>query len=176
MVTEQVTRGFPKDSYTIVSPTDELYQVIQYGRHEELLSFVKRIDQEIYTLPTDYILLYVEKKPIEYAQSHFFTGPDWLAEEKYTQYYTHYFSEGEQINHSEISARKAKEELVTFSRASLSYSDLENRTILQSKAYEWCRQFSKLYGNEMNVYFENDNVVCYLIQQNPYRLYNLGVK
>ena len=79
-----------------MSTTDELYQVIEQGRHEELLTFLNRVNGSGYTLPTEYIFVYVEKRPIQYAQNHFFTGPDWLAEEKYTSYYTTYFSEGKQ--------------------------------------------------------------------------------
>ena len=81
MVTQDITDKFPENSYTIVSTTDELYQVIEQGRHEELLTFLNRVNGSGYTLPTEYIFVYVEKRPIQYAQNHFFTGPDWLAEE-----------------------------------------------------------------------------------------------
>ena len=42
--------------YTIVSPTEGIYHVNPYGRHEELLKFVKESAQERYFLPTDFVL------------------------------------------------------------------------------------------------------------------------
>lgn len=173
MVTDDITKKFPKDSYTIVSCTDEIYQVIQYGYHEELLEFLQSTGEINYTLPTPYIFIYVEKRPIQYAQSHFFTGPDWLAWEKYTDYYHDYFSEGDSINASEISKEKANEAIMMFYMSSQSYSNLESRTILQSKMYRWCQRFWQRYENEMCVYYEDDDFVCYLIEQNPYNLFRL---
>ena len=60
MVTQDITDKFPENSYTIVSTTDELYQVIEQGRHEELLTFLNRVNGSGYTLPTEYIFVYVE--------------------------------------------------------------------------------------------------------------------
>ena len=59
MVTQDITDKFPENSYTIVSTTDELYQVIEQGRHEELLTFLNRVNGSGYTLPTEYIFVYV---------------------------------------------------------------------------------------------------------------------
>ncbi len=112
-------------------------------------------------------------RPIQYAQNHFFTGPDWLAEEN-TLYYTTYFSEGNSINASEISREQAEKEMMTFSKLSQTYSNLDSRTILESKAYEWCRKFEASYPQEMKVYYEDENFCCYIIRQNTYRLYQFG--
>lgn len=60
-VTESIMSKFPQYSYTIVSTSDEIYQVIQCGRHEELLTFLQEIEKNDYTLPTEYVFLYVEK-------------------------------------------------------------------------------------------------------------------
>ena len=49
MVTQDITDKFPENSYTIVSTTDELYQVIEQGRHEELLTFLNRVNGSGYT-------------------------------------------------------------------------------------------------------------------------------
>ena len=56
------------------------------------------------------------------------------------------------------------------------YSDLDNRTLLQSKLYEWCVAFGELYEKEMNIYYEDDNLICYLITQNPNSLFHLEVQ
>lgn len=173
MVTEKIIDDFPQNSYTIVSGTDELYQVIEYGRHEEMLTFLKSSMSTKYTLPTEHIFMYVEKKPLQYAQSHFFIGPDWLAQEKYSQYFTTYFSESPDINASEISKELAEEQIVEFKKKSQAYSNLQSRTILHSKMYAWCERFAKMYNSEMKIYYEDNNFICYQITQNPYRLYHL---
>lgn len=172
-VTNNIIKNFPQYSYTIVSPTDELYQVIEYGRHEEIYNFVKLIQSNAYSLPSEYIFLYVEKKPIQYAQSHFYTGPEWLAKEKYTQYYTMYFSEGNQLNQSTISDDYAGQDFMFFLKESQNYSDLASRTILESKLNRWCKQFEHNFPNDINTYYEDDDFVCYVIRQNTSRLFNL---
>ncbi len=172
-VTNNIIKNFPQYSYTIVSPTDELYQVIEYGRHEEIYNFVKVIQSNAYSLPSEYIFLYVEKKPIQYAQSHFYTGPEWLAKEKYTQYYTMYFSEGNQLNQSTISDDYAGQDFMFFLKESQNYSDLASRTILESKLNRWCKQFEHNFPNDINTYYEDDDFVCYVIRQNTSRLFNL---
>lgn len=172
-VTNNIIKNFPQYSYTIVSPTDELYQVIEYGRHEEIYNFVKVIQSNAYSLPSEYIFLYVEKKPIQYAQSHFYAGPEWLAKEKYTQYYTMYFSEGNQLNQSTISDDYADRDFMFFLKESQNYSDLASRTILESKLNRWCKQFEHKFPNDINTYYEDDDFVCYVIRQNTSRLFNL---
>lgn len=173
-VTNNITTNFPNNSYTIISTTDELHQVVEYGRHEEMLNFLRKLNSSDYTLPTQYLFFYVEKKPIQYAQSHFFTGPDWLAAEKYSQYYQEiYTSEGDNIKKAGISKTLANSAMLIFSKESQSYSDLTSRSILESKMYYWCRNFSESYPNDVNVYYEDDNFICYMVHQNPYRLYFL---
>ena len=58
-------------------------------------------------------------------------------------------------------------------RSSQTYSDLTNRTILESKLYRWCEQFKQEFPNDMRVYYEDKDFVCYVVKQNTYRLFNL---
>ena len=177
-VTNDIIGEYPQNSYTIISCTDELYQVIEYGRHEELLTFLQNVedDRYEYTIPTRYLFLYVEKKPIQYAQSHFFDGPKWLAWEKYPEFYSSSVSAGSQVNAGDISAEMAARKIMTYSKVSSTYSNLESRIIVQSKAYEWSQAFEKKYPLEMKVYYEDEDFVCYIIPQNLYKLYSLEAK
>ncbi len=183
-VTKDIMEELPENTYTIVSPTEELYQVIGSGYHEELYTFFLRQTQLYYSIPTEYVFFYVEKKPLkyveyeegQYAQVHFFDGPDWLAEsgksqKKYSDYSTcpDYYA-------TEVSTEAASEDLRVFSRLSDAYKDSASRTSLESKAYEWCEAFRELYPNEVKVYYEDEYFVCYYWKQNMYKLYNLVVK
>lgn len=74
-VTNSIIDHFKPNSYTIVSPVDELYQVMGYGYHEELWSFVQKVESESYTLPTEYVFLFIEKKAVGICAEPFFPGP-----------------------------------------------------------------------------------------------------
>ena len=62
-----------------------------------------------------------------------------------------------------------------FSNSWWIYTQLESRTILESKAYEWCQRFAQLYPYEMNIYYEDDDFVCYYFRQEPTAPYSLGI-
>lgn len=176
-VTNEIMQNFPEKSYTIISPTDELYQVIEHGYHEEMLLFSQKILGEInYTMPTKYLFFYVEKKPMEYLQYHFPKGPKWLATENYASYFEGISSQGDQIRAGTISAETAKKPIQIYSLLSDSYGDLESREILESRVMEWCKNFQKRFPEDMKVYYEDDAFCCYIIRQNPYRLFQLEEK
>lgn len=171
-VMNDVIDKYSQYTYTVVSPTDGLYHVIEYGRHEELLDFVNGVAGQRYFLPTEYVFMFVEKKPIEYAQTYFFTGPAWLALEKHAKGKS---SQAPNILSTEISPEAAKKELKKVNVAFDNYKDRENRTILESKAYYWCQQFMKLYPHEMSVYYEDDDFVCYYFRQEANSPYDLTI-
>lgn len=174
MTTNSIIRTLPENSYTIVSTTDELYQMIYYGRHEELTAFLNgRLDDD-YRLPTEYVFIYIEKKPIEYAQSHFFEGPDWLAWEKYPDYYSSYVSQCPDITSSEISQELLDAPKVLFGTGASSYTHLGVRTQVEAQGLKWCQEFSEKYPYQLQTYYEDDNFVCYYFKQNPASLYQLG--
>jgi len=175
MVTNSIIDNFPKYTYTIVSPTEELYQVIEYGRHEELLTFAEKIQKENYTLPTDYVFLFVEKKPLQYAQLRLLDGPSWLGSTKYTERYQS-ISVYPDAESQEISEEEALKDIILYDLASDSYKNIESRIILESKLYLWCQNFSKLHPFEFHVYYEDENFVCYYFKQNPYALYDLAIE
>lgn len=176
MVTNSITENLEKNTFTIVSTTDELYQVIQYGRHEELLDFIQGIQNDNYRLPTEHVFLYVEKRPLKYAHSHFYKGPSWLAKEKYLDIYVSDASRCPEISHLEISEEEAKKDIMLYALSSLSYSIPESRVILESKAYLWCQNFAKINPFEVSTYYEDDDFICYYFRQNPYALYNLAIE
>ncbi|RRK30264.1 hypothetical protein EBB54_01870 [Schaedlerella arabinosiphila] len=160
MITDSIINDFPQNSYTIVSPYEELCQVFLYGKHEDISLFIEKNNDEYYTIPTEYVFVYVEKKPIIYRQVYYFSGPLWLGK-----------SGNSVIEASEISEKAVQKDLSGFSKKSL-YK--EGRTILESKVYEWCHQFSERYPSVLNVYYEDDDFVCYYFEQDSDAPYNLA--
>lgn len=176
MSTYRITETLPHNSYTIVSPVDELYQVIQYGLHEEAVNFVNECTKDDYTIPTEYVFLFVEKHPLGYAQSHFFGGPSWLAAEKYPALYESNVSQCPAIFTATISPELAEPPFYAFPISSAAYSDLLSRTVVESRLQKWCDSFEKLYPGELKTYYEDENFVCYYFRQNPACLYQLAIE
>ena len=56
------------------------------------------------------------------------------------------------------------------------YKNERIRNILESKMYYWAQKFKKMYPNEMKTYYEDEDIVCYCITQNPQNPYNLKLK
>ena len=83
-------------------------------------------------------------------------------------------SGGSELLHGEISDELADFELMVYGKLSDSYVNLGSRLILESKMNRWCTEFKEKYGNDISVYYEDDRFVCYRIEQNTSRLYNLG--
>ena len=176
-LTNSIIDEYPQYMYTIISTTEEMYQAIESGRHEELLDFYYKSKQEQYYIPTEYLFFYVEKEPIYYAQYHFFSGPSWLAQSKYTKYYEYsnaVLSQGDDIKNEKISEKLVGEPLAVIGKASDAYSNIKNRQIIESEINDWCMNFKSCFPNEMKTYYEDENFVCYVIKQNPDRLYDLS--
>lgn len=175
--TISITEEMEKNNFTIVSTTEELYQIIQDGFHEEVVNFVnKQIDVDSYTIPTEYVFIFIEKKPIQYPHYHFASGPSWLALKKYPEYFGSYVSQEPEIKQSEIKDEYAQNDYGYFINQNVVYKNLETRTILESKMYAWCRKFDELYPGELKTYYEDDEFVCYYFKQNPRNLYELNLK
>lgn len=163
------------DNFTIISSTDEYYQQIEHGFHEEIINFVNESQEEGYTLPTQYLFIYVEKNTIARAQYHVFTGPTWLADEKYRGFYGKDATQCPNIRRETIREDLSQVYFGKFPLSSTVYNTHWQRTILMSKLYVWCQKFNAMYPNELRTYYEDDNFVCYYLVQNPRNLYDLSV-
>ena len=100
------------------------------------------------TIPTEKVYFYIEKKPLNYANGY-----------------------GGEI--PEVSEEQAGQALPDNS--GLAAYNGPRRSITMSRMYYWAQRFMELYPNEMKVYFEDDNFVCYYIDQNVFRLYNFAI-
>lgn len=177
--TESIIRNFPYQKYTIVSPTDELYQVAETGWHEELITFMNESAEEEYFIPSKYVFLFLEKKPLYYAQHHFFSSPRWLAiEDKYKEKYEQYAASyvGEEYWQAELEDSDVVPRRTIFTSSIGSYQDIRVRKMLEATAFNWCEKFNEVYPYELHTYMETDNYVVYYFVQNTERLYQLGIR
>ena len=51
----------------------------------------------------------------------------------------------------------------------------EGRWILMSRMYYWAQAFKERYPNDMKVYYESEDFVCYVMPQNMYHQYNFAI-
>ena len=77
----------------------------------------------------------------------------------------------------QVSEEAAVQDLPEYENAWSMYLQLENRTMIESKAYDWCQKFSEKHSSALNVYYEDDSFVCYYFRQNAgEQPYELGMK
>ena len=172
-LTREIIEDFQPDTYGIVSTTDELYQIIETGAHIEWLRFLEEVEKEEYRLWTEHLFFYVEKKPLYYAQLYFMEGPSWLGEEIYpaasrveyeTLHPTWRVSQAPDVIASEISPDRA-ERTITERNDWLKYTRLENREVVESRAYEECLRLMEAYPDRMEVYYEDESFICFHLRQ-----------
>ena len=174
-VTNQIVQEMEPETYTVVSTVDELYHVKGKGFHEEAVLFVHNMYEESYTLPTEYVFIFLEKQPLIYAHAHFPDGPSWLANKEYISIVGESgASQAPEMRHTVISDIWADFD-ADLPMSSKSYSSSMNRSILQSRLYRWVERFKELYPYQLTTVYEDDAFVCYMFQQNPARLLELAI-
>ena len=138
-------------TWTILSANDELRMIDNHGYHYETLELLKEMKshpESRITIPTKYIYVYVEKIPVDYTVEYEGSG-------------------------QRISREGAAETLPQFSGI-VSYTG-RYRWIIMSKMYYWAEEFRKLFPEDMSIYYEDEEFICYKLVQNTSNLYNLNI-
>ena len=174
-VTCQIIQQMDKDSFTIVSPVDELYQIKNYGYHEESVRFIHEIKEETYTIPTEYVFVYIEKEPLKYAYDLYLDGEPWLAYQNYFELVGNKTSSrSPEVLHLEISEEYANGSYYIPQHYD-SYKSATRRAVINSRLYQWVERFRELYPYQLTTVYEDDAFVCYMFRQNPARLLELAI-
>ena len=74
-------------------------------------------------------------------------------------------SQSPDIIAGQVSEEEAAGEFPPYENAWLMYLKLENRSVLESKAYDWCQRFAREHPSVLNVFYEDDAFVCYYFRQ-----------
>nr|MCR4842257.1 hypothetical protein [Eubacterium sp.] len=149
---ESIRNNTKNYSWTIVSALDESRMEEGYGYHFEvidLLEYNQRIGRgSTLYIPTATFFVFIEKVPIDYYKSYEDSGQS-------------------------ISASAAGLPLPGSSGTSCYQG--QNRWIVMSKMYYWMESFKQTYPNAVTLYYEDDEFVCYRVDQNINSVYNLVV-
>ena len=173
----QIIRDLPAQSYTILSPTDELSKVSEYSYHEEIQDLMAAQTSGIreHYLPTKYVFVFFEKETMSYAQYHLVSGPEWLAvNDKYNEYFGVSFSSyGD--DYISITTEDRYADLVIPPGTTLwdQYKNINYRVIWEARLKVWIEKFKKTYPDAINVYYEDDHFICYCITQTPQCTFNM---
>ena len=147
-----IIRDNEDETLTIVSANDETQMGLDHGWHYETITFLRqleKIDENTKILiPTKNIYFFIEKIPLDYSVS--------------------YAGSGQSIS------KKGASQILPNVGGIRMYQG-ENRWIVMSRMYYWVQAFMKKYPNEMKVYYEDDQFICYRIPQNMYHQYNFAI-
>lgn len=143
-------------SWTIVSVVDEYSMILDIGWHYELLDFLREVDTATrVNFPTENIFFFIEKRPIHYGY--------WTVVGK------------EKDKPRNITKEDAKTPITGKHIDYPSKYYIEERCAIMAKAYYWAEKYKEYFPNEMKVYYEDDDFICYHLKQEPYYLNNLVI-
>lgn len=140
------------ETWTIVSANDETQMGLDHGWHYETITFLRKqehINKDTkLIIPTEKVYFFIEKIPLNYSVVYSGSGQS-------------------------ISKKGASQSLPNSGGIGMYQG--EGRWILMSRMYYWAQAFMELYGKEMQVYYETDDFICYVVEQNTYSLYDFSI-
>lgn len=160
----KLDQEFDHETWTVVSPVEELSLVRNTGYHYELWMFItamERYQDDMYLeLPTDYVFFVLEKEPVNYNEV-----------QEYGRKYT-----------SEPVSKTDANHIITQEMSGISetgvmkyYNSLENRRILEAKLACWLDEYSKAFPEQMEVYLEDEKCVVYKFEQDLFMPNNFAI-
>lgn len=149
-----IINNYPERKWTIVSCNEERTMMGESGWHYEVIDFLQSMEHykadDVIEIPTKYVFFYIEKESLNYAYKEWKDFIDPTVSEKWADH--------------DLPEESGTEQ----------YSGT-NRIILNSRMYYWMQEYRKRYPDEVKIFYEDDNFVCYFIEQNEYYLHNFAI-
>lgn len=159
LVDYNLIEKYDAHKWTIVAPVNDASVIRNNGYHYELSDFIlaqENWNEDIkITIPTKYVFIYIEKRPIVLYGNRF------------------YKDDKEIVDRSMVNYEDAKKPLEKGEKDNSYYK--EYRNILMAKAYYWAEEYKKYFPREMTLYYEDDEFMVYRIIQNEYALNNFSI-
>lgn len=160
----EISREYRNNTWTVVSPVEEVSLIRGLGYHYELWEFIENM--EYYTpdryleMPTKYVFFVLEKKPVQY-NAYRFMGQQY---------------EDRTIDMNDANRVMTRKALGISDTGAMKYYDLyENRRALEAKLAGWLKVYSEMFPQQMAVYRESEDCIVYRLEQNEYAWNNLAV-
>lgn len=160
----KITEEYEKNTWTVVSPVEELSLIRGSGYHYELWEFIagmERYEEDRYLeIPTKYVFFVLEKVPVAYNQTRIMG----------TTY------DDKPVGPEDADVVVTKEMLGISENGSMKYYNIdENRRALEAKLAAWIEAYKKMFPDQISVYLDSDDCVVYRLEQNEYALNNLAI-
>lgn len=160
----RIAQEFEDNTWTVVSPVEELYFIRGQGYHYELWEFITSMERyeagSYLEIPTKYVFFILEKNPLPYNEVRYF-GQEY---------------EDAPIDLADAEQVMTAEMLGISETGSMKYYNVyENRRGLEAKLAAWLEAYSEMFPEQMSVYMESDECVVYCLEQNIYALNNLAI-
>ena len=147
-----IIRDNEDETWTIVSANDETQMGLDHGWHYETITFLRKLEKmdkdTKVIIPTKNVYFFIEKIPLDYSVVYSGSGQS-------------------------ISKKGASQNLPNVGGISMYQG--EGRWILMSRMYYWAQAFMEKYPNDMKVYYESEDFICYVMPQNMYHQYNFAI-
>lgn len=159
-----ISKEYKKNTWTVVSPVEEVSLIRGRGYHYELWEFIENMEcyapDRYLELPTKYVFFILEKKPVMY-NAYRIMGQQY---------------EDRPIDIADADQVVTREMLGISNTGSMKYYNLdENRRAIEAKLAAWIKVYSEMFPDQMSVYRESEDCIVYRLEQNEYALNNLAV-
>lgn len=161
-----IVKNFPKNKWIVVSSMTEYSQCLFDGYHYEMTDFIMDMHDydetcELY-LPAENVFIYIVKRPNTYLDSDLLYLGKFEALPKLDE--NDAFVDLEMV----YGAKKGSGMIDI-------YRNFDANRVLQAKAQSWALEYMKYFPDEMTVFYEDDEIIVYRVEQNPYALNNFAV-
>lgn len=155
-----IEKNYEPYTWTLVSVVNENSIVLNHGNHYEWIDLLLPLenykkDKRLY-IPSQYVFFLVEKRPIVDYGVAFEKGSDQI------------------VNRPKFKEKDAKSRFETRYASKDTYYK-EDREKVMARAYYYMQALQKNFPDECSVYYEDDQVVMYRLEQNTYALDNLAI-
>ncbi len=160
----KLTQDYKKNTWTVVSPVEELSLIRGQGYHYELWEFIEKMERyeedRYLEIPTKYVFFVLEKIPVAYNTTRIM---------------------GQSYDDAPVSLKEAegaatREMLGISEKGTMKYYNIiENRRMLEAKLSAWLAAYEKLFPDQISIYMESEECVVYRLEQNIFALNNLAI-
>lgn len=159
-----IQEEFEDNTWTIVSPVDEITMIRGHGFHYELWQFISEMEPYDKTMrciiPTKYVFFFLEKRPLQYNQYRA----------------TGYYYENPTFRVADAQKIVTKEMLHISDEGVMKYyMNYDNRKALEAKLYYWLEAYKEAFPDQFEVYMEDDECIIYKFTQNELAMNNFAI-
>ena len=160
----EIVNNFPKNRWLIVSSSKEYTLVLHEGFHYQIVDFIMDMhhfnEDTLVLLDAENIFFIIEKRPTMYFV--YKSLEDWWdfaeldPEDVYRDLETEFGAiRGTNLHHIN--------------------QNYQAYRVLQAHAYAWAREYMRFFPREMSIFYEDDDIIVFRLQQDIYALQNFAI-